>query len=263
MFAARIRRDIGNPACPTVRNTRLPSPVSSQDVKPLNFMKNIIISGMSVFALALLAPQTALTQGTMFLSSLGQPATGSAEVGSDSLLATEFRTGNNPGGYVLDSVQLAMAPASGAPSQFTVMLYSGRDINIAVVPGSSLGILSGSSDPVTSGLYTYTASGLTLSPSTDYYVVLASGTLVSTGFYAWSYNNSPPVTSGGWGGSVFLLNSSDGSSLSWNAAYEDPQFSLTATAVPEPGTLSLLALAGLLSYAWPRWRAQAKRRTAS
>ena len=44
-----------------------------------NFMKNFIISGMSFFALALLAPQTARPQGTMFVSSLGQPATGSAE----------------------------------------------------------------------------------------------------------------------------------------------------------------------------------------
>ena len=95
------------------------------------------------------------------------------------------------------------------------------------------------------------ASGLALSPSTAYFVVLTSGTSVSTGFYAWSVNNSPPVTSGGWGGD-YALNSSDGSS--WQATFSDPQLSLTATAVPEPDTLSLLALAGLLSYAWPRWR---------
>ena len=216
-----------------------------------NFMENIIITGMSVFALALLAPQTARPQGTMFLSSLGQPATGSAEVGSDSWLAAEFRTGNNSAGYVLDSVQFAMAPASGAPSQFIVAIYSGQNI-IAPLPDRSLGILTGSSDPETSGIYTYTTSGITLSPSTDYYVVLASGTLVSTGFYAWSFNNSPPVTSGGWGGTQRLLYSRDG--LSWNSLFGDRQFSLTATAVPEPDTLSLLALAGLLSYAWPRWR---------
>jgi len=153
-----------------------------------------------------------------------------------------------------------MAPASGAPSLFTVTLYSAQAGPIADLPGSSLGILNGSSDPVTSGIYNYTASGLALSPSTAYFVVLTSGTSVSTGFYAWSVNNSPPVTSGGWGGD-YALNSSDGSS--WQATFSDPQLSLTATAVPEPDTLSLLALAGLLSYAWPRWRAQAKRRTAS
>jgi len=225
-----------------------------------NFMENIIITGMSVLALALLAPQTARPQGTMFVSSLGQPATGSAEVGSDSWLAAGFETGNNPGGYVLDSVQFAMAPASGAPSQFIVAIYSSVNI-IAPLPGSSLGILAGSSDPVTSGIYNYTASGVTLSPSTDYYVVLTSGTTVSSGFYAWSFNNSPPVTSGGWGGTQYHLYASDG--LSWNFLSGDQQFSVTATAVPEPDTLSLLALAGLLSYAWPRWRAQAKRRTAS
>ena len=226
-----------------------------------NFMENIIITGMSVFALALLAPQTARPQGTMFLSSLGQPATGSAEVGSDSWLAAEFRTGNNSAGYVLDSVQLAMAPASGAPSQFIVALYSSV-ATITRFPGSSLGILAGSSDPETSGIYTYTTSGITLSPSTDYFIVLTSGTTVSSGFYAWSFNNSPPVTSGGWSANQTLFNSSNGSS--WRGSPpEDPQFSVTATAVPEPDTLSLLALAGLLSYAWPRWRAQAKRRAAS
>jgi len=119
-------------------------------------MENIIITGMSVLALALLAPQAAQSQGTMYVSSLGQPSTGSVAVGSDSWQAEFFATGKNPGGYLLNSIQLAMAPASGAPSLFTVTLYSAQAGPIADLPGSSLGILNGSSDPVTSGLYNYT-----------------------------------------------------------------------------------------------------------
>jgi hypothetical protein len=219
-------------------------------------VKNLILGGIIIFAVGLLAPQTAWSQGTLtYLSSLGQPSFGSAAVGSDSWVAGFFATGNNAGGYALDSVQLAMTPASGAPNGFEVMLYSVVGLS-GPFPGSSLGTLSGSSDPETGGLYTYTASGLMLSPSTQYYIVVTAGTSVANGAYAWSVANSPPDAIGGWSGDNFLLTSSDGSS--WNITTGDPQFALTATAVPEPGTIALLGLSGLLFFASRRWRAKAQ-----
>lgn len=126
----------------------------------------------------------------MFVSSLGQPSTGSASVGSDSLLAAPFGTGNNPGGYELDSVQLAMTPASGSPNGFTVMVYS-ASVFASVLPESSLGTLTGSSDPVTGGFFTYTASSFMLAPNTPYFIVLNAATSVANGAYAWSFDNSP------------------------------------------------------------------------
>ncbi len=69
---------------------------------------------------------------------------------------------------------------------------------------------------------------------------------------------SPPVTSGGWGGTDYLLSSSDGSS--WNSHFEDPQFSLTATAVPEPDSFLLMGLSGVLFLVRPRWRARPQAR---
>jgi hypothetical protein len=152
-------------------------------------MKNAIISGIVALVAGLLAPQTAQSQGTVYLTSLGQPSVGSAAVASDSWQAEVFSTGKNPGGYVLDSVQLAMTPASGAPDDFAVMLYTATGVGGAI-PGNCLGTLSGSSDPSTGGLYTYTADSLDLAPSTDYFIVVTAGTAASAGAYAWSLENT-------------------------------------------------------------------------
>ena len=223
-------------------------------------MKNVINSGVIVFAVGLLAAQTARSQGTVYVSNLAQPSSGSLAVGTDLWVADEFMTGNNPGGYALDSVQLAMAPASGAPNGFAVMLYSQHQPALGLEPGGGLGTLMGSTDPVIGGIYTYTASGMMLAPSTSYFIVATAGTPVASGAYAWSVENTSfPSSSGGWSTTVLAFNSSDG--LSWaGPAVDDVQFALTATAVPEPDTLYLLGLPGLLFFAWRRWHTKAQAR---
>src|ERR1035437_1650054 len=139
-------------------------------------MKKNIINGIIVFAVGLLAPQISQAQGTItYLSNLGQPSTGSRAVGSDSWLAESFLTGNNVGGYLLDSVQLGMTNASGDPSSFTLLLYSAIRPN-EFFPSNSLGALNGSANPATSGIFTYTtAANITLLPSTAYFLVLTAG----------------------------------------------------------------------------------------
>jgi hypothetical protein len=203
-----------------------------------------------------LAAQTARSQGTVYLSNLGQPSVGSATVGSDSWLAETLITGNNPGGYALDSVQVAMAPASGSPSGFTVMLYSkSTQASSGPIPGDSLGTLSGSStDPVNGGIYTYTAAGLTLSSSSDYFIVLTAGTAVANGAYEWSYaggNSYNPF--GGWSFEGFFQ-SSDGSSWNYTSS-AFAQYAIDATAVPEPGVFGLFGLGGSF-LAWHRRKAK-------
>lgn len=213
-------------------------------------MKKIII----IFVIGLLTRQFVLAQGEItYLSNLGQPSTGSNPVGSDSWIASEVITGNNSGGYLLDSIQLEMADASGNPSGFTIMIYnSAADFDFH--PGNSLGTLNGSLNPASAGTYTYIApSDFLLSPSTDYFIVLTSATPVTqfehpiNGAYEWNFIGANLYNpSGGWrAGGVWK--SSDG--LSWAINSGAPQFAINATPIPEPSSLALVLLgSGVLFY---------------
>ncbi len=194
----------------------------------------------------LFAPQGTQAQGTLYLSSLSTTSTGTAPVGSNSWLAAGFGTGNNAGGYVLNSIQLGMADASGTPGGMTVMIYSWAEDPKDV--GSSLGTLTGSANPSSAGTYTYTApADFSLSPTTLYYVVITAGTAVANGAYSWSESAYPPSSTGNWGSDNAVLESVNGMP-GWGAiAYEGiAQFAIFATPVPEPGVIGLLALGGLI-----------------
>jgi hypothetical protein len=211
-------------------------------------MKSII-----VLVVALLASQIIQAQGTIYLSNLSQVSTGSVAAGSDSWLATSFFTGNNVGGYTLDSIQLAMTDASGNPGGFTVMLYSEANNPGGLFPGSSLGTLSGSIDPVTGGIYTYTDnSNITLSPGTHYFIVLTAETAVAAGAYGWSlagtYSYNP---NGGWSSGGDVRTSSNGSF--WLATDGDFQYAINAQAVPEPGEF-VFGILGATLFGFRRWR---------
>ena len=211
---------------------------------------------------SVVVPQITPAQGTIYLSDLGQPSTGSHAVGSDSWLAAGIHTGTNSGGYVLNAIQLGMTGASGTPSGFTVMFYEAvRYASGALYPGSSLGTLAGSTDPVTGGVFTYTASDLTLSPGTYYFVVLTAGTAVTDGAYEWNESAYPPSSSGGWDAYQAVFYSLDGVPLSWQpipstVSRSIAQFAIDATPVPEPGVLGLFGFGGLL-LAWHRRKARA------
>jgi hypothetical protein len=181
-------------------------------------------------------------------------------VGSDSWIAIPFVVGNNTDGYVLNSVQLGVANASGNPSGFTVMLYASKPLS--ALPGNSLGTLSGSADPATGGVYTYSPAGnLTLSEFTEYLIVLTAGTAVANGAYQWSFTSTSSYNQvGRWSIGTFagpgpFSTSVDGSS--WSPIPTTYlQFAINATAVPEPGGLSLFVLGGLL-LGFGRWKAKA------
>jgi hypothetical protein len=213
-------------------------------------MKNIVPGSIAVLAAMLLSPHAAQAQGTTLrLSSLSQTYTGAKGVGSDLWLAEWFRTGSNLGGYTLDSIQLGMADASGNPSGFAVMLYSQSGNATGIDPGSSLGSLTGSDSPSTTGVYSYTPTvELTLRPGTAYFVVMTAGAAVGTGAYNWGESAFPPDRTGGWGTDNAIFRSTDGAS-GWSPSlpYQGiGQFAIYATAIPEPGALSLTLLGGLL-----------------
>jgi hypothetical protein len=189
------------------------------------------------------APQLAPAQGTLYLSNLGQPSTGSAAVGSDSWFAAPFRTGTNSGGYSLNSIQLLMNGASGSPNGFSAFLYTGG-------PGISLGSLSGL-DPSAGGIFTYTASDIILSPSSTYFIVVTAATPVAQGSYHWSLTSGSGYSSSdAWRLYSFYSESTDGSSWVIHRLIA-LQFAVYATAVPEPTTV---VLAGLALVGLSRWR---------
>jgi len=213
-------------------------------------MKKAII----MVSVILLTQQVTQAQGTTYLSNLGQPSAGSLAVGSDSWIASGFITGNNAGGYWLNSIQFGMADATGSPSGLTVMLYAQSSDPSGVLPGSSLGTLNGSANPSTTGIYTYTPSlSLMLSPDTIYFIELTAGTTVANGAYQWNYADTQSYNPiGNWGGGGTALGSGNGSFwYQFGPPFYYPQFAITADPIPEPGVLSLFILGGLC-FLWRR-----------
>jgi hypothetical protein len=205
-----------------------------------------LISGVMI-VISLFASQMTQAQGTTYMSNLGQPSAGNEAVGDDSWIAVSFLAGYNADGYLLNSVQLGMTDASGNPSGFTVMLYSAI-IGTGIVPGSSLGTLDGSLNPVTAGVYTYTpATDITLTPHTDYYIVVTADTAIANAAYELNEGaSSAASTDGGGGGLIF--SSSDGSHWRGNA-FTYAQFAIIATPTPEPSPSWLLLLgSGVFIY---------------
>ncbi|HEX5399086.1 MAG TPA: choice-of-anchor R domain-containing protein [Verrucomicrobiae bacterium] len=211
------------------------------------YMKKAIYFLVSM--ICLLLPVAGRAQSMLYVSNLLQTAVGSEPVGSDSWLAGYFETGTNAGGYILNSVQLLMNAGSGTPSGFTVSVYSSTNIG----PGSRLGDLGGS-DPLAGGLFTYTNSGIAMTPSTYYSVVVNAATPVAQGAYSWSaVFGSSNRSNDGWIIGAGYYSSADGSS--WQFSRDKTfQMAIYATAIPEPDVLGLLGLGGL-AFVWHRRKA--------
>jgi len=205
-------------------------------------MKKVIINAVIFFGF--LVPQLIQAQGTIYLSNLSLSSVGSLAIGSDSWYASLFETGSNSSGYLLNSIQLAMMDASGNPNDFDVMVYTVVGFSGAE-PGSSLGALDGSANPSTTGIYTYTDdSSIALSPNTQYFIVVTAGTSTATGAYEWSHAGTysyNPV--GGWVTFANAFYSNNGSSWS-SGSSGDLQFTINASAIPEPSAWTLLLLGG-------------------
>jgi hypothetical protein len=222
------------------------------------YMKNIICS-IGILIVTLLYAQKIQAQGVItYLSNLEQTSAGSNPVGNDSWLAVDVFTGNNPGGYVLNSIQLGMTDASGNPSGFAVMIYSLSSDPSGLFPGSSLDTLNGPANPSAAGIYNYIpASSLTLSASTDYFIVLTGATAVANGAYGWNFENAASYNpTDGWFARA-TMKSSDGSSSSWriNPPFNFSAFAITATPIPEPSSLALGFLgSGVLFHVRRPWR---------
>ncbi len=164
--------------------------------------------------------------------------------------AQGFHTGDNAGGYYLNSATLAFDNAFGQPASFTLDIFN-TTANRA--PNASLGQLTGSSDPDIRGNYLYSAQDLLLQPGSDYaMVVKAAGTVsVQNDQYLWYRSASTSITAadgwqaaGMWGWieqpSIWGSTYPSHTWFSSFVGYPPAAFSLTVTPVPEPGSFALL-----------------------
>ena len=200
----------------------------------------------------LLIAQMASAQGTLQVSNLNATPVGSAPIASDAWIAQLFRTGTNASGYNFNSAQLLMNPGSGSLSGFAVALYSSSTPGGTLGnPQSSLGILAGS-DPAGGGTFTYTASGITLSASTWYFVLATAATPVAQGSYVWSAGPSFIVNGlDQWLLDDVYYSTTDGSSWTRHLREGEFQMALYATPVPEPAACALAGL-GMVAFGFMR-----------
>jgi hypothetical protein len=215
-------------------------------MKSIHAVQQTVMVVLATLTLSYFTPPAA-AQGTLYVSTLGETLTSSLAVGSDSWLAQPFDTGTNAAGYALNSVQLLMSAATGNPSGFSVLIYN-QTTSSPYSPMNSVGSLGGSLNPSASGLYSYTASGILLSPHTLYYLVVTATMSVAQGAYNWRDASDLAEGSDQWIIEPGYSSSSDG--LSWQ--YLRPNtFSMAiyATAIPEPSAVSLISLGcGILFY---------------
>lgn len=205
---------------------------------------------LPVLAAALLIPSPHQASAATVVSNLGNPSITNLPIQyfgegfpSNPIYANAFSTGSSAMG--LNSLTLGMLTTSNntGAGGFGVSIFSDGGIN---GPGSLLATLTGEAAPATAGEYLYTpVSALTLNANSTYYIVASvpqpgpharyewSGTLdvAETGSEGWSIANS----------SYFSMNGGS----TWIATGGHPaQFSVDATAVPEPSR-ALLLLCGL------------------
>jgi hypothetical protein len=197
-----------------------------------------ITRGLLFVALILFLPTLLNAQGTLYVSSIQSMGRfGGMDVGNDAWIAEQIESGNNSSGYVLNSVELAIGGAGPEAGGLSLSVYS--DVNN--LPSTDLGNLTGPSDP-TGGFYTYSASGLMLSPSTEYFIVA----IAATSSFEWVEGNSSSVTgTDQWtigGGNLVSANQG----LTWTSFDSgfDMQMAIYATPVPEPPPWILGTLGG-------------------
>jgi PEP-CTERM motif len=201
-------------------------------------MKKLIFPGIIILVSELFVAPIAPAQSTQEVSNLGLPQAGSMLLGSNNWIGQGIISGNNPGGYFLNSVQLLIDAASADPGGFDVSIYSSLNGR----PESEIANLVGP-DPAAGGIFTYTASGLYLLPSAHYFVVVTDATPVAQGGYAW--NGSAGTIDRGneqWTIDDSYANSPNGSSWTVNGGKIDFYMALFATPAPEPATLALAGL---------------------
>jgi hypothetical protein len=213
--------------------------------------------GLLLAAVAFLTPSAALSD-TVVLTSLGNSMDDVSQVRSAAWIANSFITDTNA--WRLNSVEISMFAASNSSGNFFLSIWS--DNGAGTAPGSQLEVLSGTSNPnpgTGSANFSYTAagSGLSVDPTTKYWVV--AGVTAGPSSYNWNFSYNPsPTALGVW--SIPLVAtyvfSTDQAATWLSPAGGDPyMFAINATlaTVPEPSTW-VMGLAGATCASWGAMR---------
>jgi len=153
-------------------------------------------------------------------------------------IATRFTTDSSESAFRLDSVTILMGFGS-TTGGFRLSIYDDG----AGIPGSLVGTLSGEDAPMSPGPHVYTSSSIQLAANSSYWVV-ADVTFPSSTFYWWA------TTSTAYEGPWSLSPGYKMEHYGWaEIDSSTPMLSIQASAVPEPATITMLALAAAAVFA--------------
>ena len=204
-----------------------------------NFSRFVSIFGVALFAISVVAHADTL------FSNLNQPNNQTADgvFYTFQRLASDFITSNSAS--TITAVILNLDNKDDFSHTLTVSLFN----DSGGVPGTLMGSFSTISLPADQPVYanqTATSSGFTLAPDATYWLVLSTNNESDLDFVYWSANDGQAVDAG----SIFSTDAatqikfSDTSGSTYvDERVGNPRFSLTGTVVPEPSSVTLIALA--------------------
>ncbi len=115
-------------------------------------------------AVGLLKPYPAHAQGVITcLDNTSQPIVGTMSLGAPT--GVQFQTGANPGGYMLNNIELLFAPPVGNPAGTGFYLNVFEDYYGGL--GNAIALLDTRDNPATAGLCNFLPSSIPLLPSTS------------------------------------------------------------------------------------------------
>lgn len=211
--------------------------------KPMRRFLGLALLALSV---SIVTPARA---DVVVVSSITTPSSDGTQVRNSQWLADKFTTGSNLNLLTLSAIKIQFV-ASGGTGGYFVDIYT----DSSGKPGSLFAALTGSADPNTAGIFTYTPSGtVTLSASTTYWMV--EGSTSSTVNFQPTYVNTPSsYTNNGYTiTGIYTYSANSGSSWSGGGSDGPTQYSIAV--VPEPATFAGIAgVAGLGAAGYLRRR---------
>jgi hypothetical protein len=188
---------------------------------------------------AMLQSRICNAQGaTTYLDNTGQPITGTGGFNTTAYLTAQFQTGTNANGYVINGLQFLFADAGGSPDFPYLRAYLLSDLNNS--PYIFLDTFIPNDNPTNAGLHTFERNqplfpSVILDANTDYWLFFSPYGGSSLGYYRYSFTDSVNSTSvDGW--------RITGETYSPYPPAQPgfPMFSINATTIPEPSSVSLL-----------------------